>query len=231
MVPVMAVGIALVAPSCAEPTATEEARVAGFDHTRDIAYEEQQWQKVEDSESMPWPGDKNVRNARSRVIQDGCRRVYDSWGGEDINGVYSGEEDDWDCAFDFSWNACSTGSEDEMHCEPVKKTVWSYEELVWKGIGECTVEPRGFEVKPATPRTDEECVEVFEALPTKGKKRSESSEDFWIRAEIKDKEGKIRYIMIDMPPEMWAKVRASDCVEVKGPEKKPEQREFVGLCE
>jgi len=231
LIPVAAIGLTFASPGCAEQDTTEVARVAGFDHTRDVEYEEQKWELVEDAEKKPWPDDEDIRNVTPHTKQDGCHEVRDSYGSEDWYGVYSGEEDDWDCAFDFSWNACSTDSEDDTHCEPKYKKVWNYEERVWRSIGSCAVEPNNHEMKAEKPRMDLDCIKVFEALPTNGPKRSVNSDKFWIRAEIKDPEkGTTRYLMLDVPPEQWAGLRASECVEVKGPKNKQEIRSFVGVC-
>lgn len=219
-VPVLAAGLTVASPGCAETTTEEQARVAGFDHTIEVVIEEEYWQEITGADSPPQAGDNTV-NARARQVDDGCARVNDSF--------WYNEQDDWDCAFGL-FSGCSTGPDDPQHCEKRYKTVYDYSLQQWRLLDRCVVEPRGFELKNLTGRKNEPCVEVLNAQTSAAPRRNLETHRYLVRAAVEGEEG-ARDIFVDVTASEWAELKHGDCIELRGPKDRPNERTLAGTCE
>lgn len=228
LIPVAALGLAFTTPSCGSPETTQEARVAGFDHTEEFVFEDLRWEEVRGASSSPYDSGNRVANIRPRIVDGDCHEVYDHYGSTDPQGNYSGEDDSSECYDDF-W--CSTGEDSRLHCERERKTVWDYSEEVPHLVGICAVQMTPFETKRSEPRSDQDCIDQLTATRPNGERRITRKIGFWIRAAMKDKEGKTQYATMEIPADKWSGLSYGDCIEVKGPKGKPTRQSFVGVCQ
>lgn len=139
----MAAGLAtgLVA-GCGEQSHEQPAHITGFAHGIDGQIVEDQWIFYEEQDHVIG----EVRNVEKGKKLDGCREVGDT---------FWDTEDDWKCAGDL-W--CSTAEEDETHCEPEYKTVYSFERLEEVVVEDCPAPIRKVEYKREEEFIDEACI-------------------------------------------------------------------------